>query len=101
FAPTDVERFTALRASDGEILWSAFYDAGDVMQAPAVAHGRVFALVPYRLLFSIDAATGELEWDERVSGYYGDTPAVANGVVYVGGHDDSFYAFDAESGQML
>lgn len=101
FAPTDVERFTALRASDGMIVWSKFYDAGDVMQAPAAAHGRLFSLVPYRLVFSIEAPTGDVAWSDRVSGYYGDSPAEANGVIYVGGHDAFLYAFDETSGEVL
>jgi outer membrane protein assembly factor BamB len=101
FAPSVPHHLDAIDASDGQVLWAKNYNSNDVLQAPAVAHGRVYSQLPYQALLSIDASTGNDEWRTKADGYYGQSPAEANGVVYSGGHDGVLYVFDERSGKEL
>jgi outer membrane protein assembly factor BamB len=77
--------------------------------APAVADGTVYvpstadSPVGNPELFALDADTGKLAWKASVSGSY-SSPAVANGVVYVGGEAADaaqLSALDATTGEVL
>ncbi|MGA2489326.1 MAG: PQQ-binding-like beta-propeller repeat protein [Anaerolineales bacterium] len=54
-------------------------------------------------LFALDSATGNLKWKFNVRGFAWCSPAIANGVVYIGaydyGTDAGFFAVDAKTGQ--
>jgi len=52
------------------------------------------------LIWAIDTATGSTEWTTDFVGPTHSSPAVANGVLYVGGAD-GLYAFDASTGALL
>jgi eukaryotic-like serine/threonine-protein kinase len=103
----------ALSAEAGEILWlhplPEDVDTG-FSAAPAVADGLVY--VPTNTngpssvkpqLFALDAVTGRLVWKRPVSHSY-SSPAVANGVVYVGGQAgdaSQLTALNARTGRIL
>jgi outer membrane protein assembly factor BamB len=82
----------ALQASDGAPVWR--YLTGDTRYGlgTAVAGGRVFVGMPDGT-YALNAGTGAFLWRAPVGGL---TPALANGVVYVGGR-----ACDAATGQIL
>jgi outer membrane protein assembly factor BamB len=45
--------------------------------------------------------TGTVKWKYLTGGYVRSSPAVANGVVYIGSSDGSLYALDASTGAVL
>ncbi len=50
---------------------------------------------------AIDIATGELKWDFTTQGDPWSSPAVSNGVVYIGATGGYLYALDGASGTEL
>ena len=50
-------------------------------------------------LYAIDAVAGKETWRFQTGGLVDSSPAVANGVVYVGSADDNLYAVDAVTGK--
>src|SRR5262249_36391807 len=54
----------------------------------------------YDSLYALDAATGALRWSSGAV-WGNSSPAVANGVVYIGSFDGNVYAFDAVTGDQL
>jgi outer membrane protein assembly factor BamB len=101
----------AFNATTGAVLWSVSLGGplsipGD---SPAVAKGRVYigASVTSRYgstsgtLYALNARTGKTVWSAPVASGITSSPAVANGVVYVGSDDGTLYAFNAETGAEL
>jgi outer membrane protein assembly factor BamB len=101
----------ALNATTGAVLWSASPGGplsilGD---SPAVAKGTVYigASVPGQhgsssgVLYALKARTGKIIWSAPVASGITSSPAVANGVVYVGSDDGTLYAFNAKTGAEL
>ena len=50
-------------------------------------------------LYAIDAVTGKEKWRFGTGRAVVSSPAVSNGVVYVGSRDNNLYAIDAETGK--
>jgi outer membrane protein assembly factor BamB len=101
----------ALDAEVGRIRWihALPEDVEAAFGAPAVADGLLYVpTTPDRPtanpeLYALDTATGSLVWQAPVSAS-NSSPAVANGVVYVGGEVDEnsqLSALDAVSGEIL
>jgi outer membrane protein assembly factor BamB len=106
-----VSSLSVATAPSLSLRWS-FPTGGVIADSPAVANGTVYFGSWDGNLYALDAATGTLKWKS----YLGITasaacdpsrlgvssgPAVANGVVYVGGGDGYFYALNASNGQTL
>ena len=53
----------------------------------------------YGALRPLDAITGELLWTYRAGDHIDSTPAIADGIIYVGSHDHRLYALDAITGE--
>jgi len=49
-------------------------------------------------VYSLDAETGETNWEYAVGDEVVSTPAVADGTAYVGASDERLYALDADAG---
>jgi len=49
----------------------------------------------------VDARTGDEYWNYATRGRVDSSPAVADGVVYVGSHDHTLYALSAQAGEKL
>jgi outer membrane protein assembly factor BamB len=89
-------------------LWTAV--TGDnVASSPAVANGVVYVGSNDHKLYAFDAAGGSATctgtpvvctplWTATTGDAVQSSPALANGVVYVGSNDGKLYAFDAAGG---
>ena len=51
-------------------------------------------------IHAIDAKTGKELWKTQTNGFVKSAPTVADGVLYVGGDDNRFYAMDIKDGTM-
>lgn len=92
----------ARRADDGEKLWEFFIDVRTSMSSsPAVADGSVYFGTTTEEVYSIDAETGEEEWNFSPFGEVWSDPAIVDDTVYVGSDDGNVYALDADSGDEL
>ncbi len=107
YAGCDDGSLYALDAGTGSLLWRfATLSEGNTQDAPVVANGIVY--ITSGDIYALNANAGALIWE--AGGYCGvkGTPAVANGVVFVGGytcppnHQYGYvYAFDAGTGFSL
>ncbi len=94
----------AIDAATGEQKWCFKYPAGIpwVESSAAVANGMVFVgSSDWFKVNAVDAATGELKWDFTTKGDPWCSPAVSNGVVYIGATGGYLYALEAASGTEL
>jgi outer membrane protein assembly factor BamB len=80
---------------NGHLHWKLTLDSA-IYSTPAIANGQVFVTTQAQTVSAIDLATGDLNWSYPVGG--SSSPAVVDGVVYVGSDDGALYAIDAESG---
>ncbi|MCW4029925.1 MAG: PQQ-binding-like beta-propeller repeat protein [Candidatus Bathyarchaeota archaeon] len=96
----------ALDASSGDLIWQSPTDSGypDEISATAVADGLVYVTVAntpdYRgRLYAFNASTGNLTWQYIPSFRTWASPAVYNGLVYIGGSAGDIAALNATSGE--
>ena len=105
-----------LRAVDpatGEVRWTHRTDR-PIRSTPAVVDGTVYVGGGDGIVYALALADGGVHWTYRTSGVEMDaaeygfdrtqiqaTPAVVDGVVYIGGRDASLYALDARTGEVL
>jgi outer membrane protein assembly factor BamB len=86
-------------------LWTATTN-GAIFSSPAFDGGVVYIGTNHGTLYAYDAAGGATTcsgapkvctaiWTGTTGGFIYNTPAVANGVIYVGSTDDKLYAFAA------
>jgi outer membrane protein assembly factor BamB len=74
-------------------------DAFDVfLSSPVVGGGSVYFGSGDGHVYSLDAASGALNWKFRTGDVVHASPAYADGVVYFGSWDSYFYAVDARTG---
>jgi outer membrane protein assembly factor BamB len=107
---------SAWNATTGAVVWT-FPTSTEVYSSPAVYNGNVYFSTPDESgggnIFAVNAITGAKVWDAKnASGYgiggtfddagavLGSSPAVADGVLYIGGYSGVF-AFDANTGAQL
>ncbi|MDO5658219.1 MAG: PQQ-binding-like beta-propeller repeat protein [Paracoccus sp. (in: a-proteobacteria)] len=67
----------------------------------AFANGQVFASSGFGELVALDAATGRVQWRQRVNAPIGGAPTVSDGVVYVTGRNAIGWAVTASDGKLL
>ena len=83
------------RGAGGEgLLWSCPLQK-HVMSTPAIHNGLVFIADCGRAFHCLDAETGKPFWTEEIKGEAWASPLVADGRVYLGTRDGSFYVFAA------
>ena len=114
----------ALDQQTGAKKW-AFQTGARVASSPAVDHDLVYFGSYDGNFYAVEAATGKVRWKFRNAGerryaathlhgslplgetmpdpfdVYLSSPAVSNGVVYIGSWDSYFYALDAATGKEL
>jgi outer membrane protein assembly factor BamB len=92
---------TAIRDGDGSVLWKYVDSISGTVSASAVANGIVYFGDAVNHLLAVNANTGALVWNKRLSttkNVVAETPTVANGIVYVGSSDKHLYAVNASTG---
>lgn len=67
----------------------------------AVAGGRLFAATGFSELSALDAATGEVLWQQRFDAPVAGAPALSGGKVYVATRDSNGWVLDASNGRLL
>jgi len=99
-------QLTVLDAKTGALQWTAAIASGETIQAPIVDKGMVFVAADSTYnggtFYAFNAAgcgqaTCTPLWTVHNASGWGNSPAAANDVVYIGGKDKMLYAF-AEAG---
>ena len=99
----------ALDADTGQEKWSfktgedpVIHNQVGFQSSPAVVDGTVYAGCRDAHVYAVDAATGRKRWDYPTSkSWVIGTPAVRDGMLYVGTSDSSrFMALDAKTGRL-
>ncbi|GEM_PF-1600590 len=99
------EHYTcALRASDGYLLWN--FSAGTFVSYPTVVQNILFigsGEGSEGTLLALNATSGQSIWNftNIVNSRSFSTPAVTNGLVYVGSFDENMYALNMFTGQKI
>ncbi len=84
----------AYSTADGSLVWSA--GGATASTSPAVGNGTVFvASSASTVITAYSASSGATLWTADVGGSGVSSPALANGVLYIGSDDHNLYAFDA------
>lgn len=109
--PDDVPMFRGNPARTGELpgpgpdpaepiveLWS-FPTGAEIISAPVVVDGVVYAGSRDGNLYAIDAISGQFIWSVAVDANE-SSPTVADGIVYIGSYN-GLHAVDAATGQQL
>lgn len=89
-------QITALNAETGREFWQVRLKA-EVHATPAIVGNRVFVVTTTPEIVVLDLETGAVIWRAEAGG--AASPAVADGMVYIGGEDQAVRALDAASGQ--
>jgi outer membrane protein assembly factor BamB len=89
-------------ATTGAELWVRRPGSGDGFQAstPTAASGSVFVGSLRGAVYAFDARTGAVRWTAKLDLAMDSSPAIANGVVYIGGGTNT-YALDSGTGAVL
>ena len=91
-------------------LWTVYGDSSFIEFPPVLAAGRLFFGTNHGLVLAVEAASGRIAWHRQFAGCVAASPAVGNGVVYLGfmdpppcrGSAPSFLAaLDARNGRTL
>ena len=91
----------------GAALWqadlTAEFDRGGAQSGGglAVSGGRVFATTGYGEVVALDAASGSVQWRQRLGAPAAGAPAVAGAQVYAMSTDGTGWALDAGSGRVV
>jgi outer membrane protein assembly factor BamB len=96
----------AFNTTSGQIIWKDQIETHPIFgmaSAPLVANGVVYATeYDEGLIFAVNASTGAKIWAIHVPGKMSrSSPALANGILYVGSADDLVYALDAQTGKTI
>ena len=69
------------------------------LSSPAVWNGAVYFGSGDGNIYSVNAATGALNWKLKTGDVVHASPAIADGTLFIGSWDSYFYALDAATGQ--
>src|SRR3989344_2286037 len=116
FAGDDSGNIYALDADNGNLIWKKYLEDAEVIySSPAYSNGMIIVgtegsarsnAMPSRL-YSLDAETGKELWRFQVDYISGklnlihSTPAVSEGITYVGSENGYFYAISATDGELI
>ena len=65
-------------------LWTVHADWSFIEFPPVLAAGRLFFGTNHGLVLAVEAASGRIAWHRQFAGCIAASPAVGNGVVYIG-----------------
>jgi outer membrane protein assembly factor BamB len=95
---------TALNATTGALRWNYTLPTGGYIAAssPTVVDDVVYIGGGYGdTVLALNATTGDYLWNFTGKGNFHSSPAVVNGVVYIGSFDKNVYALNASTGQKI
>jgi outer membrane protein assembly factor BamB len=89
----------ALDSKTGAVRWTwqSTY-GGWIESAIAVANGVVYPVVDDMFLYAVDTANGTELWSWHLGSQTRSSPAVANGIVYIGSWEGTLHAFGLPPG---
>lgn len=98
----------ALNASSGALLWNTPIDSSypNTISSTAVANGMVYVDV-YNVapsggkLYALNATTGAIAWTYQPIAWLSSSPAVSNGMVYIGTSTGVVVSLNATSGGIV
>lgn len=97
-------RITALRASDGAVLWT-FQPNGPVESSVSYADGKILFSTNSEngTVYALDASTGDPIWEfePMPAEYILGSPSVADGTVFAPSDNGHVYAIETASGSIL
>lgn len=94
--------FYALNATNGEKIWS-FTNNLVYYSSPTIVGGEVY-FAGSNTVYAFNAESGLMLWNNSISSSYwaiNSSPAVADGVVFIGSGDHNLYALNATDGKQL
>jgi len=89
-------KVTAIDASTGRELWQKSI-GGEAYTTPAIERGVAYVATNKPLLTAFNLKTGSQLWSRDIGGE--SSPAVGDGVIFLGGDDQSVSALDAATGE--
>lgn len=90
------DKLFALRAADGEVIWSK--DSGPQRERPAISGDLLFVPVASGSLRALALTTGEIQWQRPFGGAPAE-PLIVGDSLYVGVTDKHFYSINARNGK--
>ena len=84
-----------------QVVWYRPIEGYIPQNSQVIATGGFLYVSTSAGLYALNAATGALVWRFDTEMPLGNSPTVADGVVYVGGYDRKLHALDARTGQHL
>jgi RHS repeat-associated protein len=92
---------TALRATDGTLLWTYQRPGVSSEFSSPVSSGVIYVASADNSVYALRAADGVLLWDIQTDGNFLGAPVVVNGIVFVGATYGTFYALRATDGTLI
>ncbi|MCP5101903.1 MAG: PQQ-binding-like beta-propeller repeat protein [bacterium] len=94
--------FYAVDGSDGSLRWKVSDSKGAWYTTAAVFGNTVFAASSDgHYVQALDPASGKEKWKFYADDLIFSTPAVHDGILYVGSHDGKLYAVDVGTGRLV
>ena len=99
FATGGERRFTAKHLHGAQPAAETMPDPFDsFLSSPTVWNGAVYFGSGDENVYSVNAATGALNWKFKTGDIVHASPAIADGTMFIGSWDSYFYALDAATG---
>lgn len=92
-----VAQISALNMFSGSLAWDYGLAGGIVDAAPAYYQGNFFFGTTASQVYDV-SSTGALAWSQTLAGPVESTPAIANGLLYVGADSGVLYALNLTTG---
>ncbi|MCL2476018.1 PQQ-binding-like beta-propeller repeat protein [Candidatus Bathycorpusculum sp.] len=98
------EQLLCINASTGTKIWESTVNMAQEFLSPVVCDGYVYVCSDFRgvssNVYAFNAATGKQIWSSQINNS-ASTPAVFDGVLYIGSNSGKAYALNAQTGKML
>jgi len=97
--------WSSVNLDTGELIWKFFTGASNdncaPTKSPVVNEGRLFIIGHDGLIYSLDAASGQLIWKRKLDGFPSTSLALRENDIYVGTANNHFYCLEAKTGKLV